>query len=303
MEGSELEVQERIGSAFAASFKPFRDFTDNHMHIDPINGEGIGAVKKFERAGGKFLFLVCKTTKDCGIELKNEKSFKQLFDLTVNLSEQINEKTAVKSFPVIGIHPSEFAAMCEKFSVSKALEIAKKAIDVAGEKISNKEAAAIGEIGRPHFKVSPAILEACNELLKYAFEAARDLNCAVQLHTESIAEKNFEEFRKLADSAALDPRRVIKHYSPPLIKAAESSGIFPSLIASKRSIMSARKEGNRFLMESDYIDDLRRPGAVVSPKSVPRLSLQLLNEGILTEEDLWKIHKDNVEEAYGIELP
>lgn len=302
MEGSEL-VQESIESTWRiASFKPFRDFTDNHMHIDPINGEGVKAVKKFEKAGGKFLFLVCKTTKDCGIELKNEKSFAQLFDFAIDLSKQINEKTAVKSFPVLGIHPAEFAAMCEKFSVSKALEIAKKAVDVAGRKISSREAVALGEIGRPHFEASPEILEACNELLVYAFETARDLNCAVQLHTGSATEKNFGEFRKLADSAALDPRRVIKHYSPPLIKAAEESGIFPSLIASKENIISARKEGNRFLMESDYIDDLRRPGVVVSPKSVPRLSLQLLDEGIFTEEDLWKIHKDNIEEAYGIEL-
>ena len=303
MEGSEL-VQESIKSIWRiVDFKPFRNFTDNHMHIDPINGEGIKAVRKFEKAGGKFLFLICKTAKDCSIEVKNEKSFAQLFDFTVNLSKQINENTGVGSFPVLGIHPAEFAAMCEKFSASKALEIAKKAVDIAGEKISKGEAVALGEMGRPHFEVKPEILEACNELLAYAFEAAADLNCAVQLHTESTAEKNFGEFRKLADSAALDPRRVIKHYSPPLTKAAEESGIFPSLIASKKNIISARKEGSRFLMESDYIDDLRRPGAVVSPKSVPKLSLQLLNEGIFTEEDLWKIHKDNVEEAYGIELP
>ncbi|MFH1774330.1 MAG: TatD family hydrolase [Methanobacteriota archaeon] len=302
MEGSELEVQEGIESAWKLDFKPFRSFTDNHMHIDPINGGGIEAVKRFEKAGGKFLFLVCKTTKDCSIELKNEKSFGQLFDFTVNLSKQINEKTGVTSFPVLGVHPAEFAAMCKRFSVSKALEIARKAIDIAGEKISNGEAVALGEIGRPHFEVEHEILEACNELLEYAFEAAADLNCAVQLHTESITEKNFKEFRKLADSAALDPRRIIKHYSPPLIKAAEKSGIYPSLIASKENIISARKEGNRFLMESDYIDDLRRPGAVVSPKSVPKLSLQLLSTGIFTEEDLWKIHKDNIEDAYGIEL-
>lgn len=302
MEGSELEVQERISSAFATSFKPFRNFTDNHMHIDPLNGEGIEAVRKFESAGGKFLFLICKTTKDCNIELKNEASFAQLFDFTINLSRQINEKTRVKSFPVIGVHPAEFVAMCKKFSIRRALEIAKKAIDIAGEKISSRDAVAIGEVGRPHFRVDQEILKACSELLIHAFEVAADLDCAVQLHTESVTQKHFAEFRKLAISANLEPRRVIKHYSPPLIKIAESSGIFPSLIAAKENMISARREGNRFLMESDYIDDLGRPEVVVAPRSVPELSLQLLSEGIFAEEDLWKIHKDNVEEAYGIEL-
>jgi len=55
-------------------------------------------------------------------------------------------------------------------------------------------------------------------------------------------------------------------------------------------------------MESDYIDDLRRPGAVVGPKSVPRVSRVLLEKGLVSEEDLEKIHIDNVEKVYGVNL-
>jgi TatD-related deoxyribonuclease len=281
--------------------KPSSDFTDNHMHIDPVNGEGIDAVKKFERAGGRFIFLVCKGTASWNLK-PDLGGFEKLFDKTINLSRDINEKTGVTSFPLIGIHPAEFARMCEGTGTKKALEVAKAALNAAGKRIEEKQAVAIGEVGRPHYEVTAEILDTSNELMKYAFEIAKDTGCAVQLHTESAGEAQIREFAALAESVSLNKKRVIKHYSPPLIRVAEEAGIFPSLIASEENIKTAAKEGTRFLMESDYIDDLRRPGAVVGPKSVPRTSLKLLSEGILTEDDLTRIHRDNVEEAYGISL-
>lgn len=277
-------------------------FTDNHMHIDTVNGDGIAAVRKFEDAGGSFLFLVCKTTKDCKIGLKNEESFRKLYEFTINLSKKINRETGVKSFAVLGIHPAEFVKLCRLTSIPKALEIGRKAIDIARQKILAGEAVAVGEIGRPHFQVEAEILAACNVLLSYAFETAAEIDCAVQLHTERVTEDHFEEFQRLAKASNLAPARVIKHFSPPLVKVAELAGIFPSITARKENVLAARSEGTRFLVESDYIDDLKRPSVVCAPDAVPRLSLELLRAGALSEEDLWRIHKDNVEEAYGVGL-
>jgi TatD-related deoxyribonuclease len=281
--------------------KIFEDYTDNHMHIDPINGEGLVAVEKFEKAGGRFLFLICKTTKDWNLDL-NEEGLWKLSENTVKLSKKINRETNVRSFPVIGIHPAEFVSMCQHMSIQTALETAKKVLDRCGEMVQSGEAIALGEVGRPHFEVEEDILKACNELLLYAMEIASDINCAVQLHTESSTARHFEEFREMALKANLDPSKVIKHYSPPLVKTGEITGIFPSLIASQENIKTAIREGNRFLMESDYIDDRKRPGAVVGPKSVPRVSRLLFERGILDEEDLWRIHKENIEKIYGINL-
>lgn len=55
-------------------------------------------------------------------------------------------------------------------------------------------------------------------------------------------------------------------------------------------------------METDYLDMKSRPGAVLGPKTVPRRTKALLQNGILSEEDAYKIHRDNVEKVYGIEL-
>jgi len=55
-------------------------------------------------------------------------------------------------------------------------------------------------------------------------------------------------------------------------------------------------------METDYIDDLRRPGAVLGIKTVPRRTRKLLEMGIIDEEGVYKIHKENIEKLYNIEL-
>lgn len=61
---------------------PIEGYTDNHIHIDPINGEGLNAVKKFEHAGGRFIFLVCKTTADWKLQ-PTEEGLLKLSDKTI----------------------------------------------------------------------------------------------------------------------------------------------------------------------------------------------------------------------------
>ena len=53
-----------------------------------------------------------------------------------------------------------------------------------------------------------------------------------------------------------------------------------------------------FFLETDYMDDPRRPGAVLGPKTVPKRTNQLLNMGI-DEELLWRAHQDLPEKLYG----
>ena len=56
------------------------------------------------------------------------------------------------------------------------------------------------------------------------------------------------------------------------------------------------------MMETDYIDDPRRPGAVLGPKTVPRRTHELLDNNILTEDEISIIHQENPEKTYGITM-
>lgn len=300
---SEAVLEEKLTKdALLDSIKTIKHvFTDNHMHLDPRNGEGIEAVKKFQRAGGKYVFLVGKTTRDIGVALTDVESFEKLYDYTIKLAEEVKARTEVRAYPVIGVHPAEVVEMCRTLSLKKAVDVAKEALRIAGDKIMEGEAAALGEVGRPHFEVGEEVAGACEEVMRHAFTIARDADCAVQIHAADKGQL-FMELSQMAQEAKISPKKVIKHFSSPRITAAMQAGIYPSIIATEENLRKAVKEGNRFLMESDYIDDHRRPGAVVGPKSVPRLSLRLLDKGVLSEEDLWKIHVDNIETVYGIIL-
>ena len=55
-------------------------------------------------------------------------------------------------------------------------------------------------------------------------------------------------------------------------------------------------------METDYIDDLLRPGAVLGPKTVPKTTFSLLSNGLLDEEKIHTIHIINPKKTYNIDL-
>ena len=52
------------------------------------------------------------------------------------------------------------------------------------------------------------------------------------------------------------------------------------------------------MLETDYMDDPKRPGAVLGPKTVPKRTRQLLEAG-LDEEVLYNTHVDLPERIYG----
>ncbi|KAF5028457.1 hypothetical protein DSECCO2_658860 [anaerobic digester metagenome] len=50
------------------------------------------------------------------------------------------------------------------------------------------------------------------------------------------------------------------------------------------------------------MDENSRPGAVIGPKSVPRFTRRYLEEGLITEEDAWRIHRETPSRTYGVDI-
>ena len=274
--------------------------TDNHIHVDPINGEGpIEVAKKFHRAGGTVMIIPNKPTWTVGETC----TFLEAMEQVLKYVQEINENTEVKAYAVVGTHPAELSRLLEGgISFEKAEKLMRESLQNAQRLILEGKAIAIGEIGRPHYEVSDEEMEAHHRLMLYAMELAADANCAVQLHTESSGEEQFREFAKMAEKSGIEKHKVIKHFSGPFVLEKENHGLTPSLIATKDVIRKGIEKGNNFLMETDYLDMKSRPGAVLGPKTVPRRTKAFLQNGILTEEDAYKIHVENVEKVYGIEL-
>ena len=246
--------------------------------------------------------MVYKTAHDYGFPGMKAEDFMKAMDFHIELVEKINKDTPVKAFAVVGVHPAEFVYLAEKKGLEYAKDEVMKALEYAQKLCLEGKAIAIGEIGRPHFDVSEEIWNASIELMKYGISLAKEADCAVQLHTESFNEEKFRELGEMVKEVGIKSYRVVKHYSPPLVKIAEEVGVFPSILASKKAMMEAIIQGNRFFMETDYIDDKRRPGAVLGPKTVPKRTKAFLQQGIFTEEDVYKIHVENPKKVYGVEM-
>ncbi len=141
-----------------------------------------------------------------------------------------------------------------------------------------------------------------NEILFYAMQRASEIDVPVVLHTETTTPVQCEELANMGKKAGLSSDKIIKHFAPPLILPEENFGLMPSVLASKTNITDASRKGTRFMMETDYIDDPRRPGAVLSPKTVPKRTYELLENGFFTKEQLSIIHQENPEKTYKIAM-
>jgi TatD-related deoxyribonuclease len=272
---------------------------DNHIHLQP-KGKNFEAVKEFQKAGGTHLIVSHLPQK--GYRIKKGEDFKLQHDVTLDLAELARKNTEVKIFVTLGPYPVELLRLSERMPLSQAKEVMMVGMNIAGDYVKEGKAIALGEIGRPHFPVSEEIMEASNDIMRYGMEIAKGIGCAVVLHTESGTPEVCKELAQIAKDVGLPANRIVKHYSPAIIDEKDNHGLFPSVLASKRNIEEAIALGNRFMMETDYLDDPRRPGAVLGIMTVPKRTKALLEAGLLSEEDAFVIQKENPEKVYGIKV-
>jgi TatD-related deoxyribonuclease len=272
---------------------------DNHVHLQP-QGHSVEAVKEFAKAGGTHLILSHLPYEE--VRVRSAADFPPSYDITLKMAERCRSETTVGVDVTVGPYPVLLIHLAEKQGLEKAIEIMKAGMEYAQRLVLDGKAVGIGEIGRPHFPVTTEINEASNHIMSYGMQLAKEAGCAVVLHTESATPENMKEIALMADKVGLPRNNVVKHYSPPLVLEAENSGLFPSVLAKKESTIEALGKGSRFLLETDYLDDLRRPGAVLSITTVPKRTMSLLQSGRMTEEQAFKIHVDNPLEVYGFKV-
>jgi TatD-related deoxyribonuclease len=271
---------------------------DNHLHLRR-DGRFLDAVRDFKKAGGTH-FILCQSPM---IDLVvKEKSYKPCYQETLEMVKIIRSAVDIDVFVTVGPYPVDYIKLKEIFGKEQAIQIMMDGMDIAADLCSDHNCIAIGEIGRPHFPVDEEILVDSNRILFYGMQKAKEVHVPVVLHTESATPLLCKEMADMGRKAGLPAHMIVKHYSPPLIKIEENYGLMPSVLASEKNVISSLEKGTRFMMETDYIDDPKRPGAVLSPKTVPKRTLELIKKGLLTEKQAYEIHKENPEKTYGIIL-
>jgi TatD-related deoxyribonuclease len=265
--------------------------TDDHIHIDPVNGRGIEAAKDFRRAGGTHLFLVTKPSWSGGITPVTGEEYREVYARTLAIAEEVRA-VGLAVYVIMGVHPAEITRLAERMSLAEAEAVMCRGIEIAAGFVKRGDAVAL-KSGRPHYPVDTDVWDASNRVLAFALDMARDAGCALQIHAESGP---CSDIPYLARKAGIPTFRVVKHYASP------ETPLTPSMIATSDAIPEMAREGRLFTMESDYMDESSRPGAVIGPKSVPRITRKLLESGAITVEDAERIHRITPEKVYGVEI-
>lgn len=279
---------------------------DNHFHLDPA-GRGLDAVKEFERAGGTHLMLVHKPYHEADAPGRLNRTVAdhvRQMEITLSLAEKVNRDTPVKAYAALSPHPAEFTKLLDAgVPMDEAVAVIRGALEAAQRFVREGRAVAMAEVGRPHWSpVAPDVWEKANALMVYSFELARDAGCPVQIHAETATPESFADLARYCKLAGLPTDRAVKHYSTPIVDTAVNHGLWPSVLIGKGSAESAVRESTRFLMETDYMDDPRYPGAVLGPKTVPRRTKELIEKGLMTEEQAWVVHAQNPSRLYGVDV-
>ncbi len=235
----------------------------------------------------------------------------QTYQDTIDMADSVRKEVGLGVRVVLGPHPAAFAHQFinwvehdGELGKQRAIENYRSSIDEAVKFYHEGKAHAIGEVGRPHWKVSDEIWDLSNQLLLETMKLAANDGFALQLHVEGELESTYRDMAAMAEKAGLSKNRLVRHYSPPNVDSAITQGITPSVLIGKGALDTLLETAGNcregFLLETDYMDDLRRPGAVLGPKTVPKRTHQLVAAGI-DEELMWRAHVDLPDKLYGQE--
>ncbi len=265
---------------------------DNHMHLDPDHGRGMAAVDDFARLGGTHLLVVNKPSWHLGDLPTDRESFRHVFEATIGAVAAASERLDGRAWPVLGVHPGLVSHLVDDgHTPGEARDLMQAGLDLAAKYVADGRALAL-KSGRPHYEVEDAVWEASNDVMRHAFSLGAGADCAVQLHTE--ASDDLTEVADWAEDEGLDRTRVVKHYA-----GGELAGPVPSVMSEKERLTVAAASDAPFLMETDFVDDPDRPGAVLGPKTVPRRVRWLLEEG--HDEAVRRAHVETPALVYDID--
>ena len=263
---------------------------DQHMHLDR-NNRYFSAISEFINSGGTAINLVHKPNfSDLPSTISD---YRLAYDDTIDMAREIREKFGIKVSVILGPHPVSWEKQVHTIGLQESTSLHLQAVKLAIKYISSGEAVCLGEVGRPHYPVSLEIWDAANDLLLEIMKLAAEAKISIQLHVEDDGEKTYSDLAKLCDMASLPRHLAIRHYAPANIDSEFTHGLSVTVSVGKDSISKIVESlpncNSYWGMETDYLDDKNRPGAVLGPKTIPKRTNQLiekLGESGYSEEEI-----------------
>ena len=268
---------------------------DHHCHLSP-SGEGVGAARRFRAAGGTHLFLATQNYRPSVPRTVEE--YRRQFETTEDLARRIREDTGVVVHTVVAPYPIDLVQAAPEMGLPAALDLHLRALELAGQWVRERRAVALGEVGRPHFPVAAELAEAIEVAFRRALSVAHEVGCPVIVHSADLDPAGFRELSERAREVGLAPERVVKHYARQRIAPTDRGAVAPSYLARRELVREVVHDPGPWFLETDFLDDPRRPGAVLDLATVPRRA-QALSESPSGADALWVPFVESVERVYG----
>ena len=270
---------------------------DHHCHLSPA-GDGVRAARRFADAGGTHLFLATQNYEPTvPTELDD---YRRQFETTERLAREVRDACGVVVYVVVAPYPVDLVRAAESLGVGAALELHRRALDLAGGWVRDRRAVALGEVGWPHFAVPEEVGAACRSAFRHSLDVARDVGCPVVVHSPDLDAAGWAQLRHDAADAGLPPGHVVKHYARHRVDPGTPAGPVPSYVARRELVAEVLGDPAPWFLETDYLDDPARPGAVLDLATVPRRAASLARAAPSGADRLVTPFVRSVEQVYGL---
>ena len=266
---------------------------DTHLHLD-LDARGLSAAQDFSNAGGTHICLVHKPSFPSRLPQSIEQ-VDQAYRKTLDLAAMVRERIEIDVRVILGPHPVVWEKQIHTLGMERSSQLHLDSVELALNYCAEGKAVAVGEVGRPHYQVTEEIWSAANTQLETVMRMASQAGFPIQLHVEDNGAETNAELAEICDRSGLSRKNAVHHYASADVSQSFTHGLSSSVSMGKGSIFDLMntfdKCASTWTMETDYLDDPNRPGAVLGPKTVPKRTQQLV-------EDLLKLRgRDEVEDV------
>ncbi|MBN55352.1 MAG: hypothetical protein CMA79_02820 [Euryarchaeota archaeon] len=283
--------------------------TDQHIHLDR-NNRFLDAISDFVNSGGTGIMLVHKPAFSGSLPTDLD-GYRDAYNDTLDMASRVRESFQIDVGVVLGPHPVVWEKQIGELGMGRSTELHLEAIGLALDLIEAGEAHCLGEVGRPHYEVGQEIWQEANENLVEVMSMAASAGVSIQLHVEDNGEETCRELSEMCLKSGLPKQRAIRHFAPPDVSANFTHGLSTTVSVGKGSVdglaNSVTQADSPWGMETDFLDDPSRPGAVLGPKTIPKrtqeLCSRLISDGLeieRVEEILSNVHSKWPKSLYGV---
>jgi len=279
---------------------------DAHAHSNPVRGLGAEKIaSKFRAEGGWFMALVSLSPWAYGIEPEGLESYKKVFDILARECHAASSE-GLKTACLGGFHPADVDKLIDKYRMDPVdvLELGLAVVEEAARLCRDDFLDGIGEVGRQHYKTTPERALISNRIMERALELAKDYDCIVHLHLENAGKITIDLVERSAvEIGVLKKEKVVFHHSKPNMAVEAARLGYAATIPGKPLLMDnvMGRIPPVFMLESDYIDDPMRPGAVVYPWVMAAHVQKVARK--VDGEYLHAVNVDNIVRTYGVIPP